>query len=80
MHRAQMQVEGVRGLPNLRAKIAASGPTVLWHGSLGAMSANFVGHYPWWASAPSLEASTSCVPSPTLGGMLVSYFACLLRV
>ena len=46
MH-VQMQVEGVRGLPNLRAKIAASGPTVLWHGSLGAMSANFVGHYPW---------------------------------
>jgi hypothetical protein len=43
----QMQVEGVKGLPNLRAKIAASGPTVLWHGSLGAMSANFVGHYPW---------------------------------
>ena len=51
----QMQVEGVRGLPNLRAKIAASGPTVLWHGSLGAMSANFVGHYPWWAPAPSFS-------------------------
>jgi hypothetical protein len=36
-----------QGLPNLRLKIAASGPGVLWHGSLGAMSANFVGHYPW---------------------------------
>ncbi len=54
MLRPQMQVEGVRGLPNLRAKIAASGPTVLWHGSLGAMSANFVGHYPWCRSAHEL--------------------------
>ena len=28
----------LQGLPNLRKKIGTHGPTVLWHGSLGAMS------------------------------------------
>ena len=54
-----MQVEGVKGLPNLRAKIAASGPTVLWHGSLGAMSANFVGHYPWCGARTRLHLAVT---------------------
>ncbi len=63
MLRPQMQVEGVRGLPNLRAKIAASGPTVLWHGSLGAMSANFVGHYPWCCClTPARNLSLTLIP------------------
>ena len=30
------------------AKIRSGGIGVLWHGSIGAMSATFVGHYPWF--------------------------------
>uniref|UniRef100_A0A7S3BBF0 ADP,ATP carrier protein n=1 Tax=Haptolina ericina TaxID=156174 RepID=A0A7S3BBF0_9EUKA len=43
-----MQVEGADGLQKLGAKIKKGGPLVLYHGSLGAMSATFVGHYPWF--------------------------------
>lgn len=43
-----LQVEGKDGLQKLRAKIKVGGPGVLYHGALGAMSATFVGHYPWF--------------------------------
>jgi len=43
-----LQVEGADGLTKLAAKIKKSGPFVLYHGSLGAMSATFAGHYPWF--------------------------------
>lgn len=43
-----LQVEGADGLTKLRAKIGKGGPLVLYHGSIGAMSATFVGHYPWF--------------------------------
>ena len=41
-------VEGANGLQKLNAKIRTGGIGVLWHGSIGAMSATFVGHYPWF--------------------------------
>merc|ERR1719310_2503575 len=43
-----MQVEGASGLSKLGTKIKTNGIGVLWHGSIGAMSATFVGHYPWF--------------------------------
>eukprot|EP00180_Rhodochaete_pulchella_P001708 Plantae.Rhodophyta-Rhodochaete_pulchella.ctg2570.p1 GENE.Plantae.Rhodophyta-Rhodochaete_pulchella.ctg2570~~Plantae.Rhodophyta-Rhodochaete_pulchella.ctg2570.p1 ORF type:complete len:296 (+),score=39.32 Plantae.Rhodophyta-Rhodochaete_pulchella.ctg2570:1309-2196(+) len=43
-----MQVEGKDGFPKLLSKMRTSGPTVLWHGAIGAASATFVGHYPWF--------------------------------
>ena len=43
-----LQVEGANGLQKLGDKIAKGGVTVLWHGSIGAMTATFVGHYPWF--------------------------------
>jgi len=43
-----LQVEGKDGLQKLRAKIKVGGPGVVYHGALGAMSATFVGHYPWF--------------------------------
>ena len=43
-----MQVEGKDGLPKLLAKLRAKGPTTLFHGSLAAAAATFVGHYPWF--------------------------------
>jgi len=40
-----MQVQG--SLAPVLTKVKTSGPTVLYHGSLAAASATFVGHYPW---------------------------------
>merc|ERR1719394_324567 len=41
------QVEGADGLKKLIEK-SKKHPTALWQGSLGAMSATWVGHYPWF--------------------------------
>merc|ERR1712100_909476 len=50
-----LQVEGKGGLGKLQSKVVAGGPTVLWHGGLGAASATFVGHYPWFATFNLLD-------------------------
>lgn len=42
------QVEGQAGLTILVQKVRVHGITKLWHGSLGAMSATWVGHFPWF--------------------------------
>ncbi len=41
------QVEGKDGLSKLLKKVRTIGPTTLFHGSLAAAAATFVGHYPW---------------------------------
>jgi len=51
-----LQVEGADGLSKLRAKIQKGGVGVLWHGSIGAMTATFVGHYPWFYTYNFLNA------------------------
>jgi len=43
-----LQVNGKDGLKILFAKVGKSGPTVFWHGALGASGATFVGHFPWF--------------------------------
>ncbi|KAK9821777.1 hypothetical protein WJX81_000061 [Elliptochloris bilobata] len=45
-----LQVEGKDGLKKLRAKIAKSGPTVLYHGALASAFATFAGHAPWFGT------------------------------
>ncbi|EGD81234.1 MC family transporter [Salpingoeca rosetta] len=52
-----MQVEGHDGMTKLRAKLKAGGPRVLYHGSLAALSATFVGHFPWFATFNYLNAT-----------------------
>jgi len=42
------QVEGGEGLNALIAKARLHGVSKLYHGSLAAMGATFVGHYPWF--------------------------------
>lgn len=42
------QVEGSAGLTLLVQKVKVHGITKLWHGSMGAMSATWVGHFPWF--------------------------------
>lgn len=38
-------------------KVKLAGPLALWNGSLGAASATFVGHYPWFATYNFLSAN-----------------------
>ena len=46
-----LQVEGKSGLQVLMTKFKTSkNPLIFWHGSLAAVSATFVGHYPWFAT------------------------------
>jgi hypothetical protein len=52
-----MQVEGTNGLPMLYSKFKTGGPAVMYQGALGAMAANFAGHYPWFATYNMLNAN-----------------------
>jgi hypothetical protein len=40
-----LQVKGPTGIYKLKNKIKLGGPSVLWHGTIGALSATFIGHY-----------------------------------
>merc|ERR1719277_460355 len=57
-----MQANGKEGLPLLRAKLAKSGPGVLYHGATATMAATFVGHYPFFATFNTLQEN---IPTPT---------------
>lgn len=51
-----LQVEGKDGLKKVFAKFRANkNPAIFWHGSLAAVSATFVGHYPWFATFNTLD-------------------------
>mmetsp|Transcript_47163 Transcript_47163/g.86562 ORF Transcript_47163/g.86562 Transcript_47163/m.86562 type:complete len:287 (+) Transcript_47163:89-949(+) len=50
------QVEGADGLKRLIEKTKKH-PTALWQGALGAMSATWVGHYPWFYTNNQLRES-----------------------
>lgn len=59
--KTMMQVEGKDGLPKLVAKVKQRGPLVFYHGALGSAAATFAGHYPWFATFNTLQAS---IPVP----------------
>lgn len=44
------QVEGKGGLQHLVSKVRAGGPGVLYHGAAAALTASFVGHFPWFTT------------------------------
>eukprot|EP01062_Namystynia_karyoxenos_P019218 TRINITY_DN17206_c0_g1_i1.p1 TRINITY_DN17206_c0_g1~~TRINITY_DN17206_c0_g1_i1.p1 ORF type:complete len:485 (+),score=183.29 TRINITY_DN17206_c0_g1_i1:80-1534(+) len=50
-----LQVEGKDGIAKLRVKQRIHGPTVFYHGAIGASAATFVGHYPWFATYNYLD-------------------------
>lgn len=50
------QVEGADGLKKLIEKTKRH-PTALWQGALGAMTATWVGHYPWFYTNNQLRES-----------------------
>lgn len=58
-----LQVEGKKGLQVLLTKFRTSkNPLIFWHGSLAAVSATFVGHYPWFATFNYLDEK---LPKPS---------------
>jgi len=50
-----MQVKGATGLSTLKAKYAAHGPRVFYHGGMGAFGATYVGHFPWFFTYNTLN-------------------------
>ena len=50
-----MQVQG--SMKPVLDKVKAHGPSVLYHGSLAAASATFIGHYPWFATYNYLDST-----------------------
>jgi len=68
-----LQVEGANGLQKLGEKISKGGVTVLWHGSIGAMTATFVGHYPWFFTYNYLQENLPVVDKKKDG--LAKYLA-----
>merc|ERR1719199_2239834 len=50
------QVEGKEGLKKLVEKTKKH-PTALWQGAVGAMTATWVGHYPWFYTNNQLQES-----------------------
>jgi hypothetical protein len=51
-----LQVEGAKGLTVLGNKMRTNGPTVMFHGALGAFAATWVGHFPWFFTYNYLDA------------------------
>lgn len=56
-----LQVEGAKGLPVLRSRIAQGGPLTLYHGALATYSATLVGHFPWFFTFNTLQ---EYIPKP----------------
>lgn len=52
-----MQVEGLRGLPLLRRKVAAFGPSALFHGGAAATASSIISHYPWFLVYNTLDGA-----------------------
>ena len=53
--KSHLQIHGKEGLSILRNKIRNNGMPVLWNGGAAAISANFVGHYPWFLTYNYLQ-------------------------
>ena len=50
-----LQTDGAKGMALLRTKMASGGPLVLYNGGAGAVMANIVGYYPWFATYNQME-------------------------
>lgn len=45
-----LQVEGTNALPLLKNKLKLGGPSVFYHGALGAFGATYMGYFPWYGT------------------------------
>jgi len=53
--KSHLQIHGKEGLSILRNKIKTRGITTLWHGAGASVTANFIGHYPWFLTYNYLQ-------------------------
>ena len=53
--KSHLQIHGKEGLNILKGKIRKQGVPVLWNGAGASISANFIGHYPWFLSYNYLQ-------------------------
>ena len=53
--KSHLQIHGKEGLNILRGKIRTQGVPVLWNGAGASISANFIGHYPWFLTYNYLQ-------------------------
>ena len=53
--KSHLQIHGKEGLSILKGKIRKQGIPVLWNGAGASISANFIGHYPWFLSYNYLQ-------------------------
>ncbi|KAL1498496.1 hypothetical protein AB1Y20_013821 [Prymnesium parvum] len=61
-----LQVTGGDGYEQLKGKIQADGPTVLYQGALGNAAASFVGNYPWYLTFNTLNEVLPLAPQDEL--------------
>ena len=57
-----LQVEGRDAVGKLQRKMRQGGPSVMFHGAMGNMTATFAGHYPWFATYNLLDQN---LPAPS---------------
>ena len=62
-----LQVAGPAGYEQLRTKVGAEGPTVLYQGALANALASFVGSYPWFFS---FNLAMRYLPAAPTGALL----------
>ena len=46
--KTMLQVKGKDAFPSLRKKYKIGGPSIFYHGSLGAFAATYMGYFPWY--------------------------------
>ena len=61
-----LQVQGADGLAQVKEKVEAEGPTVLFQGALANAFATFVGNYPWYLTFNSLDEALPLAPTGDL--------------
>jgi hypothetical protein len=76
-----LQVEGAKGLAQLRAKVAAGGVSAMYHGAIAASVATFAGHYPWFFTYNLLNEHlprAKSMPEKLLRGATMGFCASLV--
>ena len=46
--KTMMQVKGKKAIPALKKKYKIGGPSIFYHGSMGAFAATYMGYFPWY--------------------------------
>mmetsp|Transcript_43006 Transcript_43006/g.71476 ORF Transcript_43006/g.71476 Transcript_43006/m.71476 type:complete len:419 (+) Transcript_43006:79-1335(+) len=71
-----MQVKGSSGVEQVKQKVSAEGPSVLYQGALANAAASFIGNYPWYLTFNALNEALPLAPDDDLKLKLIRS-ACL---